>query len=442
MSEHVGSGHIDSHHAATLGKVARYPALAESLRVDVAVIGGGLTGVATALGLAERGVSVALLEAKRIGWGATGRNGGQVTGSLSGDVAMQRQLCRQVGEAEASAFVRWLRWRGHAIIRERVARHGIECELRSGHLHTAWSPAHVSALQSSLADARLAGLDEEEARWLSREEVHERLETPLYHGGVLNRRNLHLNPLKLCAGEARAAAGLGARLFENTAVTRIDSGSEPSVFTEAGSVRADAIVLAGNAYHRLERRRLAGLLLPAVLGNLVTEPLDADTLEAINPERLAVYDSRVVLDYYRPTADGRLLFGGGTNYSGREVGDVAGALRPALERVFPRLAGVGIARAWTGTAGIVVNRIPILRRLGEGRVRRPRLLGPRYRDLARRERGAGRGAHRRHAPSGDLRALPALAATAARQPCHGRRHELVPPAREGVRQGGRTTPRH
>ena len=366
MSEHVDSEHIDSHHAATLGEVARYPKLAGSLRVDVAVVGGGLTGVATALGLAERGVSVALLEARRIGWGATGRNGGQVTASLSGDVAMQRQLRRQIGEAEASAFVRWLRWRGHAIIRERVARHDIECELRSGHLHTAWSEGHVAALKRTLDDARLAGLAEDEACWLSREEVHERLETPLYHGGVLNRRNLHLHPLKLCSGEARAAASLGTQVFEGSEVTRIESGVEPRVFTPAGSVRADAIVLAGNAYHRLERRRLAGLLLPAVLGNLVTEPLGAETLAAINPDRLAVYDSRVVLDYYRPTADGRLLFGGGTNYSGREVGNVAAALRPALERVFPRLRGVGIERAWTGTAGIVVNRIPIVRRLGKG----------------------------------------------------------------------------
>jgi len=358
--------HIDSHHAATLGDVPRYPRLEGERRVDVAIVGGGLSGASTALGLAERGVSVALLEGRRIGWGATGRNGGQVTGSLSGDVAMVRQLRRRVGQEEAEAFVRHLRWRGHAIIRERVERHGIDCELRDGHLHTAWTPGHEKGLRSALADARLAGLDEHEARWLSREEVHARLETPLYHGGVLNRRNLHLHPLKLCAGEARAAAGLGALVFEDSEVLDIESGDAPRVVTAQGSVRADAVVLAGNAYHALEKRRLGGLVIPAILGNLVTEPLDAATLTTINPEGLAVYDSRVVLDYYRPTDDGRLLFGGGTNYSGRDIGDVAGALRPALERTFPRLKGVGIARAWTGTAAIVANRIPVLRRLGGG----------------------------------------------------------------------------
>jgi len=363
--------HVDSHHAATLGEVPRYPALAGEHRVDVAIVGGGLSGAATALGLAERGVSVALLEARRIGWGASGRNGGQLTGSLSGDGAMLRQLTRRVGREEAQAFVRWLRWRGHAIVRERVARHAIECELRSGHLHTAWSPSHVKGLRAALADARAAGLGEDEARWLTRDEVHEHLETPLYHGGVLNRRNLHLHPLKLCAGEVRAAASLGALVFEGSEVTRIEPRSASAsatarVSTAAGSVRAEAVVLAGNAYHRLERRRLAGLVIPAILGNLVTERLDDATLRAINPEQLAVYDSRVVLDYYRPTADGRLLFGGGTNYSGRDIADVADALRPALERTFPRLDGVRIERAWTGTAAIVANRIPVVRRLGGG----------------------------------------------------------------------------
>ena len=362
--------HIDSHHAAALGEAVRYPALEGEHRVDVAIVGGGLTGAATALGLAERGVSVALVEARRIGWGASGRNGGQLTGSLSGDAAMLRQLARRIGRDEAVRFVRHLRWRGHEIVRERVRRHAIECELHPGHLHAAWSPSHVGGLQAALADARAAGLEEHEARWLTREEVHERLETPLYHGGVLNLRNLHLNPLKLCAGEARAAAGLGALVFEGSEALDIESGGRdaatPRVVTANGSLRADAVVLAGNAYHRLERRSLAGLVLPAILGNLVTERLDAATLEALNPGRLAVYDSRVVLDYYRPTADGRLLFGGGTNYSGRDIADVAGTLRPALEATFPRLRGVGIERAWSGTAAIVVNRIPIVRRLGGG----------------------------------------------------------------------------
>ena len=332
------------------------PRLAGTVRADVAVVGGGFTGVATALELAERGVDVALVEAARIGDGATGRNGGQVTGSLSGLGAMRRQL-----GPEGEAFLHRLRWDAQALVRERVARHGIECELVSGHLEAAWSPRHRDGLRRDADAARAAGV--EGVRWLERAEVHALLETPLYHGGVLNRHNLHLNSLKLCLGEARAAEGLGARLFEGSEALRIEPGA---VVTAHGRVEAERVVLAGNAYHRLFRRRFRHLLLPAVLGNLVTEPLGDGVLDAIDPERLAVYDSRTVLDYYRPTGDGRLMFGGGTNYSGRDLPDVARALRPALERTFPRLRGVGIGYAWTGRAGIVPNRVPLVGELAGG----------------------------------------------------------------------------
>ena len=332
------------------------PRLEGAVRADVAIVGGGFTGIATALELAERGVDVVLVEAARIGDGATGRNGGQVTGSLSGLGAMRRQL-----GPDGEGFVRGLRWDAQTLIRERVARYGIECELVSGHLEAAWSPRHREGLRRDVDDARAAGV--EEVAWLERAEVHDLLETPLYHGGVLNRHNLHLNSLKLCLGQARAAEGLGARLFERSEALAIEGGA---VVTADGRVEAERVVLAGNAYHRLFRRRFRNLLLPAVLGNLVTEPLGDETLDAIDPERLAVYDSRTVLDYYRPTGDGRLMFGGGTNYSGRDLPDVARALRPALEATFPRLRGVGIGYAWTGRAGIVPNRVPLVGELPGG----------------------------------------------------------------------------
>ncbi len=349
---------------ASVGEVAVRPALRDSVRADVAIVGGGFTGVATALELAERGIDVVLLEAGRIGDGATGRNGGQVTGSLSGLGAMRRQLRGRPG---ADAFLRHLRWDAQDLIRERVCRYGIDCELTSGHLHTAWSPRHRDGLRRDVDDARAAGIDD--VRWLERDEVHARLATPLYHGGVLNRHNLHLNSLKLCLGEAAAAESLGARLHEYSEAVRIEPGEgrrEPAVVTPGGRVRAARVLLAGNAYHRLHARRFRGLLLPAVLGNLVTEPLGEATLDAIDPERLAVYDSRTVLDYYRPTGDGRLMFGGGTNYSGADLPDVAATLRPSLERTFPRLRGVRIDYAWTGRAGIVPNRIPLVGELPGG----------------------------------------------------------------------------
>jgi len=348
-------------YTATLHDTTYFKPLQGDIEADVAIVGGGFTGVASALELSERGFSVVLLEGKRIGWGATGRNGGQVTGSLSGDEAMLRQLRKREG-SDAEAFVSGLRWHGHDIISKRVARYKIDCDLKRGHLHTAWSRGHVAELKTGMQSAIDAGLGET-VSWLDRIEVQERLETPLYEGGVLNTRNLHLHSLKLCVGEAKAAAGLGARLFEDSEVIRIEQGERPVLVTEHGRVKSNTVLLAGNAYHRLAQHQFAGLLFPAILGNLVTEPLSDETVAAINRDDLAVYDSRVVLDYYRITADQRLMFGGGTNYSGREISRVDATLRPALEKTFPRLQGVRIDYAWTGTAGIVLNRIPMVGRL-------------------------------------------------------------------------------
>jgi glycine/D-amino acid oxidase-like deaminating enzyme len=177
---------------------------------------------------------------------------------------------------------------------------------------------------------------------------------------------MHLHSLNLCVGEARAAAGLGVRIFEGSEVTAIEHGPPATVVTARGRVTADAVLIAGNAYHRLERGRLGGLLFPAALGNLATTPLDEATARAVNPRDIAVYDCRFVLDYYRLTADRRLMFGGGANYSGRAPADIAAALRPAIERTFPRLRGVSIEFAWSGLAGIVPNRVPLLGRLSPG----------------------------------------------------------------------------
>ncbi len=349
---------IDNYYTATLNDHTAYPTLDGDIDVDIAVVGGGFTGIATAVELAERGFSVAVCEAHRVGWGASGRNGGQVTGSLSGDQAMLSQLRKTHGN-DAADFIWHLRWEGHDIIRERIARYAIDCDLKTGHLQTAWHERDVPEYQQMLQLAHSYGM-EDDVSWLSRDEVHSILDTPLYHGGLRNRRNLHLHSLNLCVGEARAAASLGVQIFEQTKVLDIKGGRKPALKTANGTIRAKKIVLAGNAYHRLARKQLGGLLFPAVLGNMTTQILDAELAAKINSEDLAVYDSRMVLDYYRLTADNRLMFGGGTNYSGRDINNVADTLRPSLESTFPALKGIQIEYAWTGTAGIVMNRIPLV----------------------------------------------------------------------------------
>ncbi|WP_148253678.1 NAD(P)/FAD-dependent oxidoreductase [Aidingimonas lacisalsi] len=352
-----------SYYTASIVEESDYPSLAGDHRVDIAIIGGGFTGVATAVELSERGYRVAVIEANKIGWGASGRNGGQVTGSLSGQDAMIKQMRRTLGR-DAESFVWDLRWRGHEIIKARVEKYGIPCDLKHGHLQAAYKPSHLQALRDDFAASQHHWIGEH-VQWLDADLVNQTIGTTLYHGAIRNDYNMHLHPLNLCLGEARAAASLGARIFEASPVVDIEHGTTPTVVGEHGRVQADSVILAGNAYHRLERGKLSGKLFPASLGIVTTEPLSDATAAAINPDDLAVYDTRFVLDYYRLTADKRLLFGGGANYSGKDSDDVGTELRPRLEHTFPQLQGVRLDYQWQGMAGIVLNRIPQLGKLAD-----------------------------------------------------------------------------
>ncbi|MDR3509158.1 MAG: FAD-binding oxidoreductase [Caulobacteraceae bacterium] len=350
----------DTYYAATAGEARSYPPLLGTETADVVVIGGGFTGLASAIELAERGLKVALVEAKTIGWGASGRNGGQVTGSLSGDGAMRRQMRGRLGDA-VEDFIWRLRWRGHEIIEQRVRKYAIDCDLKHGHLHAAMKPAHLHELRSALEEAQARGMGSQ-VELLDRDAVREHLASDRYIAALKNQRNMHLHPLKLAQGEARAAEGLGVRIFESSPVIEIVHGPRPAVVTAGGRIEAKQVLLAGDVFHRLERKRLSGLIFPAMGGIVATEPLGAQA-KAINRDDLAVYDCRFVLDYHRMTADGRLLFGGGANYSGRESRDVAAELRPAIEATYPSLKGVRIDFQWTCAMGVVINRVPQLGKL-------------------------------------------------------------------------------
>ncbi|ANJ58480.1 FAD-dependent oxidoreductase [Pseudomonas silesiensis] len=351
-----------SYYSATLKQETDYPTLQGEVSVDVVIIGGGFTGVASAVELAERGLKVALIETHKIGWGASGRNGGQVTSSLSGDEAMRKQMRKSLG-TEVDNFIWRLRWRGQEIIEARVARYGIDCDLKHGHLHAAMKSAHMEELRSFHDEAQRRGLGDS-VTLLDRAGVRAHLASDQYLGALKNTRNLHLHPLNLCIGEARAAESLGVLIFEHSEVLKIIHGDRPSVVTAQGRVNAKQVMLAGDVYHKLEPKQLKGKIFPAMGGIVTTAPL-GDLARQLNPQDLAVYDCRFVLDYYRMTADGRLLFGGGANYSGRDSRDIAGELRPCIERTFPQLKGVDIEFQWSCAMGIVVNRIPQLGKLSD-----------------------------------------------------------------------------
>ncbi|MCG4455341.1 FAD-binding oxidoreductase [Pseudomonas sp. MMS21-TM103] len=351
-----------SYYSATLNQETDYPPLRGDVNVDVVIIGGGFTGVASAVELAERGLKVAIVEANKIGWGATGRNGGQVTGSLSGDAAMRKQMRSSLGE-EVDDFIWHLRWRGHTIIKNRVEKYAIQCDLKHGHLHAAMKPAHMQELEASYAEAVRHGMGDE-VTLLDRAGVQNHLASDLYCGALKNTRNMHLHPLNLCIGEAKAAASLGALIFEHSEVLQIIHGANPAVVTAGGRINAKQVLLAGDVYHKLEAKQLKGMIFPAMGGIVTTAPL-GELAEQLNPQDLAVYDCRFVLDYYRLTADKRLLFGGGCNYSGRDSRDIAAELRPGIERTFPQLRGVEIDFQWSCAMGIVINRIPQLGKLSD-----------------------------------------------------------------------------
>ncbi|WP_371356558.1 NAD(P)/FAD-dependent oxidoreductase [Pseudomonas chlororaphis] len=351
-----------SYYSATLNDETAYPTLQGQVSVDVVIIGGGFTGVASAVELAEKGLKVALVESHKIGWGATGRNGGQVTGSLSGDEAMRKQMRRTLGD-EVDDFIWQLRWRGHRIIRQRVDKYAIACDLKHGHLHAAYKPSHLAGLRADYEEAVRRGMGDE-VSLLDQQQLREVLDSPLYHGAIKNTRNLHLHPLNLCIGEARAAESLGALIFEHSEVLQIVHGERPAVITAQGRIDARQVLLAGDVYHKLEPKQLKGKIFPAMGGIVTTAPL-GDLAKRLNPQDLAVYDCRFVLDYYRMTADGRVLFGGGANYSGKDSRDIAGELRPCIERTFPALKGVAIDFQWSCAMGIVINRIPQLGKLSD-----------------------------------------------------------------------------
>lgn len=347
-----------SYYAATRRRIVPFDSLAGDCRVDVGIVGGGFTGIATALSLIENGYRVAVVEANRVGWGASGRNGGQFTDSISGEARIRSALQAD----DAPAFLRMLRWRGHEIIEDRVRRYDIQCDLKHGHLTAAVKPRQMEALRVEYEQLIKDGAGDA-VRLVEADGFDGVLGTDAYCGGLLNRRNGHLHPLNLCLGEADAARQQGASIFEHSPVTRIEHGRTPAIVTPGGRVTADAVVLAGNAYHRLERAALRGMLFPATSHIVVTEPLPDQVAEAINPLDLAVYDCNHVLDYYRLTADGRLLFGAGCNYSGHDPRDIDRVMRPRVRRIFPRLADARIDYRWSGKIGIVINRVPQLGRI-------------------------------------------------------------------------------
>lgn len=346
--------HTASYYAATRNDQTTYPRLEDDHETDICIIGGGFTGVACALTLTERGQTVTLVEQNRIGWGASGRNGGQLIHGLGGAKQLSRHLDRDK--------IWQLHYRGNEIIKERVEKYNIDCDLTSGYIEVAFKKSQMAGLEEDYAEHVERGLGEH-LRMVDQDEVKALLGTDTYIGGMVNNLNGHLHPLNLCAGEARVAAGLGATIFEQTEVTGIQHGKQARILTETGSIIANKVLIAGNAYHHLEPGKLSGLVFPAGSYIIATEPLSEDLVNKINPEDLAVCDLNNVLDYYRLSADKRMLYGGRCNYSGKVPKSISNSMRPRMLKVYPDLEDARIDYEWGGNIGIVIKRVPLLGRV-------------------------------------------------------------------------------
>ena len=357
-------GHTGSYYAATTNDLTEYVPLRGDERADVCVIGAGFSGVSTALHLAERGYKVLVLEANRVGWGASGRNGGELIGGIAGEKRLFRYHSKHLSKQESTRTEKmiWdMRWAGHEIIKQRVQAYGIECDLKFGYLDVAIKQRHIRDMHQTLD--YLHRFDYPfEARFLDSAETGQLIGTGAYVGALLNMGNGHLHPLNLCKGEAKAAAALGVTFHEQSPVEHIEYGEKPVVVTNMGSVTADAVVIAGNAYHFIDRR-LRGHLFPVNSFVIVTEPLADETVRRINPQDLAVCDPNFVLEYFRLTAEKRMLFGGRIRYFGSDPEFIRHRLKAKMLRIYPELAPFAIDYAWGGTIGVTVNRIPQIGRL-------------------------------------------------------------------------------
>lgn len=351
--------HVRSYYAASANPAPRRPPLKGARSADICVVGAGYSGLSTALHLAEKGYEVVMLEGARVGWGASGRNGGQIVNGLNASLTT---IARRYGD-DTARFVAGLVQEGGEIIRERVARYDIACDLKSGNVFTGLTAAHMRELEARQALWRSYGIDNQTL--LDREEIRTRVGTDIYAGGLRDATGGHMHPLNLALGEARAIEQNGGVIHEDSPVISIDTdATRPLVRTAEGEITARVLVLCGNAYLGAVVPELAQRVMPVSTQVMATEPLPEELARRLLPQDDCIEDIRYILDYYRLSADNRLLFGGGTVYGGSDPRDIEAKLRRNMNKVFPELSGRRVDYAWSGNFALSFSRVPQMGRIG------------------------------------------------------------------------------
>ncbi|MGR4042013.1 FAD-binding oxidoreductase [Pseudomonas sp. JDS08PS003] len=345
--------YVNSYYAATRNQTTDYPQLEESVECDVCVIGAGYTGLSSALFLAEAGYSVTVLEAAKVGFGASGRNGGQLVNSYSRDVDVIEE---RYGEKSAEVLGSMI-FEGADIIRQRIQHYDIQCDYRPGGIFAA------------LNNKQLKGLAEQKRNWerlgnhnlkmLDKAQIDREVGTKNYIGGLLDMQGGHIHPLNLALGEASAIIGLGGKIFEQSAAVEITYGEPNVIRTAKGVVRAKYLLIAGNAYLQQDLDpRVTRKSMPCGSQIVVTEQLPEQLARSLISNNYCVEDCNYLLDYFRLTGDNRLLYGGGVVYGAREPDDIEQLIRPKILKTFPQLKDVKIDYRWTGNFLLTMSRMP------------------------------------------------------------------------------------
>lgn len=357
------TSHVDSWYAASAHSSPACPRLEGSEQADVCVVGGGLTGLGTALDLAEAGYRVVLLEARRIGWGASGRSGGQMIFGFGCD---QSKLANLMG-MEASRALWQAGLDGMGLLRARIQRHAIDCDFRPGHAHVAIKPRQMRELEAWQADLEHNYGYSGTELW-DRHRIAEEVDSPRYLGALFDPASGHIHPLNYTLGLARAAAEAGVVMYEDSEVIAAKPGAKAServrVRTASGTVEADYLCLAGNAYLNGVAPPIENHVMPVGTYIGATEVLGEDQCRSLIRNDIAVADINFVLDYFRRSSDHRLLFGGRVSYSTLPPPDLPRRMSSRMLQVFPQLRGTGMDYTWGGFVAITMNRAPHFGRIG------------------------------------------------------------------------------
>ncbi|MEM9228452.1 MAG: FAD-binding oxidoreductase [Pseudomonadota bacterium] len=351
-----GGAYPPSYYHATANAFEPCPPLDGDVSVHVCIIGAGFTGLSAALYLSGKGMDVLVLDANRVGWGASGRNGGQLG---SGQRLGQQELEKTIGADHGRQL--WdLAEEAKKTVRGYIAEHRIECGLRSGLIHGALNSRAAEAAKTEVAHLQ-EHLDYDKLSILDTGAIRRALGTRMYVGGVLDEGAGHLHPLNFALGMATAARERGVRIHEMTRVVSVGETSPHVVKTESGSITAERVIYACNGYHGGIEPRAAARIMPINNFIVTTEPLGREQAKSLIRDNVAVNDSKFVVNYFRLTEDDRMLFGGGETYGYKFPGDIAAKVRPNMLKVYPQLKDAKIEHAWGGTLGITRSRLPYFR---------------------------------------------------------------------------------